>query len=181
MDAPPTQVTRAATSPDGIHFQARPDILGLSYWRGFHWRDRHYGLAMPGVFYRSRDPLTGYEEGPTLFPPTMRHAAVQVAGNTLRVFWTNVGDAPERVLLSTVALAGDWSRWVASAPVPVLEPEMTYEGADLPLVPSERGVIHSPARQLRDPCIFEDAGGVWLFYVVAGEQGIAVAELTDLL
>lgn len=176
---PPTQVTRAATSRDGVRFQAREEVLGLSYWRGFRWRDHYYGLAMPGTFSRSRDPHTGYAEGPTLFPPTMRHAAVQVVSDTLRVFWTNVGDAPERILLSTVALTDDWSTWKASAPVPVLEPETAYEGAHLPLAPSERGVIYTPARQLRDPCIFEDEGRVWLFYVVAGEQGIAVAERTD--
>lgn len=77
------------------------------------------------------------------------------------------------------ALTDDWSTWEASASVPVLEPETAYEGAHLPLAPSERGVILTPVRELRDPCIFEEAGRTWLFYVVAGEQGIAVAELTE--
>ena len=177
MDTPPTQVTRAATSRDGIHFHLHEEILGESYWRGFRWRDHSYGLVMPGTFYRSADPLTGYERGPTLFPPTMRHAAVQLVGDTLHIFWTNVGDTPERILMSTVNLTDDWFAWTASAPKLVLAPETAYEGAQLPLLPSQRGAILTPARQLRDPCILEDEGRTWLFYVVAGEQGIAVAEL----
>lgn len=173
---PPQQLTRVALSTDGLHFTAREEVLGISYWRGFTWGGWHYGLAMPGVFYRSRDPLSGYEEGPTLFTPDMRHSAVQLVGDTLRVFYTNVGDCPERILLSEIALTGDWSSWTASDPVTVLEPELSYEGADLPLVPSVRGAIHEPVRQLRDPCIFEEGGRSWLLYAVAGEHGIAIAE-----
>ena len=32
-------------------------------------------------------------------------------------------------------------------------------------------------QQLRDPCIFEENGHTYLFYTVAGEMGIAMAEL----
>ena len=32
-------------------------------------------------------------------------------------------------------------------------------------------------RQLRDPALLEDDGRVFLFYAVAGEMGIALAEL----
>lgn len=178
LPTPPHQFTRVALSADGLHFTARADILGVSYWRGFQWRDFYYGLAMPGVFYRSRDPLSGYEEGPTLFTPDMRHAAVHLSGDTLRVFYTNAGDCPERILLSEIALTDDWHAWRATAPVTVLAPETAYEGADRPLAPSVRGAIHEPARQLRDPYIFADDGQTWLFYAVAGERGIAVAALT---
>ncbi len=108
----------------------------------------------------------------------MRHAAVQRAGDTLRVFYTNAGDCPERILVSEVALHDDWHAWVAGPPATVLEPELAYEGVDRPLMPSERGAVHEPVRQLRDPCIFEEGGRTWLLYAVAGEQGIAIAELT---
>jgi hypothetical protein len=53
-----------------------------------------------------------------------------------------------------------------------------YECPTLPNVASVAGDIEGPARQMRDPAIFEDAGRVWLFYTVCGEQGIAAAELT---
>jgi len=177
LPEPPHQFTRVALSTDGLHFAAREEILGVSYWRGFAWRAWHYGLAMPGIFYRSRDPLSGYERGPTLFTSTMRHSAVQLAGDTLRVFYTNAGDCPERILLTEIALTDDWSSWTTSPPVTVLEPTTSYEGADQPLLPSARGSIHEPARQLRDPCIYVEDGRTWLLYAVAGEQGIAIAEL----
>jgi len=33
--------------------------------------------------------------------------------------------------------------------------------------------------QLRDPAIFEEDGRVWLLYAIAGESGIALAELHE--
>jgi hypothetical protein len=135
-------------------------------------------LAMPGVFYRSRDGLSGFAEGPTLFTPDMRHAALTLDGPILSVFYTNVGDCPERILLSTIDLTLDWRSWVASAPVVVLEPECDYEGGHLPHVPSVRGLASEPVCQLRDPAIFREHGRTYLLYSVAGERGIAMAELT---
>lgn len=175
----PHQFTCVALSPDGLRFTAREEILGISYWRGFAWRGWQYGMTMPGNFYRSRDPLSGYEQGPTLFTPNMRHAALHLVGDTLRVYYTNAGDCPERILRSDIALTDDWHAWSATEPITVLAPETGYEGGNLPLLAPERGSIHEPARQLRDPCIFVEDGRTWLFYAVAGEQGIAVAELHD--
>ena len=34
-----------------------------------------------------------------------------------------------------------------------------------------------PANQLRDPAIYEEDGRVYLLYAVAGERGIALAEV----
>jgi len=57
---------------------------------------------------------------------------------------------------------------------------MEWEGALLPNEPSQFGAINVPVNQLRDPCIFEDSdGGSYLLYVVAGENGIAIASLND--
>lgn len=179
LPEPPHQFTRVALSTDGLHFTAREEILGVSYWRGFVWRGWHYGLAMPGILYRSRDPLGGYEQGPTLFTPEVRHSAVQLVGERLRVFYTNAGDCPERIFVSEIALGDDWLAWTATPPVTLLAPELEYEGVNRPLVPSERGSIHEPAHQLRDPCIFEEDGRTWLLYAVAGEHGIAIAELVS--
>jgi hypothetical protein len=179
LPEPPRQYTRLAISSDGLHFTVRPEILGTSYWRVFEWGGYHYALAMPGKFYRSRDGLTGFELGPTLFTPDMRHAALKLEGDRLKVFYSNARDCPERILLSTIELRPDWREWQNSEPVTVLGPEMEYEGANLPLVPSARGAIHEPARQLRDPCIFEEEGKTYLLYSVAGEYGIAIAELIE--
>lgn len=176
---PPQQRSRVALSTDGLHFAARDEFLGVSYFRVFRWQGWHYALAMPGIIYRSRDGLTGFEEGPTLFTPAMRHSAVRVRRGHLEVFYTSAGDCPERILLSTIDLTGDWLHWRATAPVTVLAPELDYEGANLPLEPSERGSIHEPARQLRDPALFTEEDRTYLLYAVAGEHGIAIADLTD--
>jgi hypothetical protein len=117
-------------------------------------------------------------QGPTLFTRHMRHTALKLDGHLLSVFYTNAGDCPERILLSTIDLTPDWRNWVASAPVVVLEPELDYEGGNLPRVPSIRGLASEPVCQLRDPAIFRENGHTYLLYSVAGEHGIAMAELT---
>src|ERR1700736_3516751 len=101
-----------------------------------------YALAMPEQFYRSKDGLHGFEPGPVLFNPNMRHSAVSKRGNELLVFWTQVGEAPERILLSRIDISGDWTGWKDSAPIEVLRPERSWEGADAPLTPSVRSTAH---------------------------------------
>jgi len=178
LEAVGHQVTRRATSVDGLHFAAQPDVLGPSYFRCFRHDGWWYCLAMPGRFLRSRDGRTAFESGPTLFCPSMRHSAVRLIGDVLEVFWTRVGDAPERILRSTVELGRDWHTWSASESVEVLRPERPWEGVHEPLTPSRRGAITVAANQLRDPCVFEEEGRMFLLYAVAGESGIGIAELT---
>lgn len=172
-----SQVTRVATSTDGIRFTGRPEILGRPYFRAFEHEGWVYALAMPGFLYRSRDGLTGFEEGPRLFNPDMRHSALLKRDDTLYVFYTRRGDAPERVLLAMIDLSGPWTEWSESEPVEVLRPERSWEGADLPVEPSQGGSVNVPVNQLRDPAIFEEDGRVYLLYSVAGERGIALARV----
>ena len=172
------QVTRVATSSDGIHFVARPEILGRTYFRTFVHQGYTYAMAMPGQFYRSKDALSGFEQGPLLFNPNMRHSALLRRGNTLFVFWTQVGEAPETILLSTIDVSGDWVKWSDSPGVEVLRPARAWEGAEAPLSPSLRSTAYGHVNQLRDPAVFEEDGRVYLLYAVAGESGIAIAEVT---
>jgi hypothetical protein len=173
------QLSRVATSADGIHFDARPEPLGRTYMRAFQHDGFTYIMSMPGQFYRSRDPLGGFEEGPRLFNPNMRHAALLKRDETLYVFWTQVGDVPEFIKVSTVDLSGDWTQWSETAGVEVLRPVFDWEGADAPLVPSVRSTAYGHVNQLRDPAIYEDreSGRIYLLYAVAGESGIAIAEV----
>ncbi|MCY3821019.1 MAG: hypothetical protein OXH52_16965 [Gammaproteobacteria bacterium] len=177
LEGPGHQVSRVATSRDGIHFEARPEVLGRSYMRVFQHDGMTYAMAMPGRFYRSRDGFTGFEEGPLLFNASMRHAALLKRGPTLYVFWTQVGDAPERILLSTVDLTEDWKRWKDAGAREVLRPERVWEGARAPVEPSVRGPVYSQVNQLRDPAIYVEGDRVFLLYAVAGESGIALAEV----
>ena len=173
------QRTKVAVSRDGLHFEASSESLGQPYFRVFQWQGYHYAVGMPGVFYRSKDGLTGFKQGPTLFKDNMRHTVLAIEGDTLKVFYTNTADSPERIFLSTIDIGGDWSHWKASDPVLALEPEMEYEGADLQPTPSARGAVLERVRQLRDPGIYRENGKTYLLYSVAGEQGIAIATIEE--
>ena len=76
------QLTKVAESTDGVDFVGRPEVIARPPARPPVRAFRHGGLvhalAMPGVLYRSADGLTGFERGPTLFVPQMRHSAVVV-------------------------------------------------------------------------------------------------------
>lgn len=176
---PPQQATCAALSPDGLAFTARPEDLGAFYWRVFVYDGWYYTLEMPGLFRRSRDPLGGFVAGPQLFTVDMRHSAVLLDGDTLRVFWSNAHDCPEQILTCTIDLRPDWLAWQATPPEPCLRPELPWEGANLPLEPSRRGGVTAPARQLRDPAVFREDGRAYLLYSVAGESGIGIAEIVE--
>ena len=132
---------------------------------------------MPGYFYRSLNGLNDFERGPILFSGKMRHSALRVVDNQLQVYWTQVGDSPERILLSFIDLTENWSTWKTSAPTEILRPEKDWEGGNLEAVPSVRGPVDEPACQLRDPAIYEENNKVYMLYSVAGERGIAIAEL----
>ncbi|MEM7101232.1 MAG: hypothetical protein AAF541_23420 [Pseudomonadota bacterium] len=172
-----TQLTRVAISTDGINFDALPAILGNTYFRGFYWAGKYYGLAMPGQFYRADDPIGPFESGPLLFNPNMRHCAVLVKDHWLWVFWTQVGDQPEHIKLSRVDLSQPWTDWQVVDTHEILRPERDYEGANAPLESSVRSTAYGQVNQLRDPAVFVEGDDIYLLYAVAGESGIALASL----
>lgn len=177
LERPGHQVSRVALSANGIDFTARPEVIGRSYMRVFPHHGMTYALAMPGVLSRSADGLSGFETGPTLFNPNMRHAAVLKRNGALWVFWTEVGDAPERIKLSRIALGRNWTEWRDDPVVEVMRPERPWEGADAPAVPSVRSTAYGLVNQLRDPAVYEEDGATYLLYAVGGESGIGIAQV----
>ncbi len=175
-----SQTTRLALSEDGLRFEVRPEVLGPAYFRVFRHGRRHYAHADRNRLFRSADGLGGFEAGPTIFDPATRHAALLVRGDRLHVFWTRIGDAPERILHARVALRAEWADWRLTEARELLRPEHSWEGAALALRPSMRGASDAPANQLRDPCVFEEGGRTWLLYAAAGEAAIGLAELEGL-
>jgi len=178
-----SQFTQSATSNDGLHFAAQPPITRTSYLRVWRRDGALFGMGRLGQLWRSTDALSAFEPGPNPFrggayANRVRHVALVQRGSLMYVFFTAIGDAPERILMSTISQSGDWSTWTLSAPVEVLQPEAPYECPTLPNAPSEAGDVKVPVRQLRDPAIFEENGRTLLFYSFCGEQGIAAAELT---
>jgi len=178
LEAPGRQVTRVATSTDGINFTTEPSIVvERSYLRVFEHRGTTYGMAMPGQLYRSIDGFAEFEAGPLIFNPHMRHFAMLTQGDTLHVFWSQVGDAPESILVSTIDLSQPFEAWTDHAAQAVLRPERPWEGAEEPVEPSLRSVAYGRVNQLRDPAIYEEDGRAYLLYAVGGEAGIGIAEL----
>lgn len=177
------QHTFLATSRDGLRFAADTLPLGPAYFRVFRWGGYYYTVVRAGALLRSRDPGAPFEPGPTLIGADsgrlLRHAAVEVRGDLLRIYYSRIGDRPERILLSEARLAPDWSQWRASKPVTLLSPERDYEGGDRPLEVSRPDEAPGRVRQLRDPAIFRESGRTYLIYSIAGESGLALAELRE--
>ena len=191
------QKSFAATSPDGLDFngQIEPNVLGRSYFRVWQWCGRRYAFGNRGTLYRApieptdaenaweecpRNPLQRClrdRDGETV---EVRHCTVDLRGDTLTVYFTAVGHAPERILKTRISLTDDWHEWRATDVEEVLRPAMDYEGIEFPVQPSQTG-SKIEARQLRDPCFFRDADGrEYLIYAVAGEMALAGAELQSL-
>lgn len=175
------QVTFRAVSRDGIAFTADRTVLGPSYFRVWQWDGHFYAISTMGRVSRSRDGVGPFEPGSSPFPISktshVRHSAVMLDGDVLTVFFSRIGDSPESILAATMRLSGDWKEWRASEPVPILKPETEYEGVDLPVEPSASGAAKTRLRQLRDPAVYREGKRTWLLYSVAGESGIALAEL----
>jgi len=177
------QYSFMATSSNGIDFKAENEVLGYSYFRVFKWKDYWYSISRSGQLARSKDGAHNFEAGPNPFSKIqtktnyLRHAAVKLVGDTLYVFYSKIGDTPERIVFSKINLTSNWNNWTPTAPETVAEPEKVYEGADLPLTASQGGLYYGKVRQLRDPYVFEDNNKWYLLYTTAGENAIAIGEL----
>lgn len=178
-----------ALSPDGLKFAAGSEILGQPYFRVFQHDGWWYAMAKGGVLYRSKDGLRGFEQGHNPFaPPDLsngdlnqprpRHVAVLPEAGALRVCFSRIADAPERIFCGQIRLSVDWREWRVTPPLEVLRPERDWEGAALPILASAAGEARGRENALRDPDLFVDTNGRrYLLYSVAGENGLAIAEL----
>jgi len=176
------QYTQVADSADGLAFRLHPAITRQTYLRVFRHRDEFYGMARLGQLLRAKDPLESFELGDSPFRDSpyagrVRHVALLEDRGLLSVFFSAIGDAPERILHTTIDLSGDWRQWTIGEVSVVLTPQASYECLDLANEPSEVGEIDHPARQLRDPAVFREDGKTYLFYTFCGEQGVAGAEV----
>jgi len=174
------QSTRVALSKDGLNFSAREEVLATSYLRLFKQDDWYYALTMPAQLYRSRDGISAFEKGPRLTDAPIRHHALLRHQQRWYLFWTRVGDQPERILVSSLQTDTDWKNWRLDNTHDVHRARQDWEGADLPASASQYGAIMQRANQLRDPAIYQEDGRIYLLYAIAGEQGIAIGELSTL-
>ena len=184
------QRTGVAVSGNGRDFQVLAGNLGRSYFRVFRYKEYYYAIDGSGVLNRAKSPIKGWAQRQKRLidrktiddqyglrtKVRIRHSAVLLHNDYLLLFYSMKEDAPERIYLVSVELTDDWEEWIASRPIEVLRPELDYEGAHYPIRPSNKGRAIN-VHQLRDPCIFQEHGATYLFYSIAGESGIAMAEL----
>jgi hypothetical protein len=202
------QESFVVTSDFGLDFDGRvePVILGFFYFRVFKYDNNLYVVAKGGYLYKAPDandpwtPPPGFdfhnrlwlERADTPFQTDidndanlvdgqyLRHNALRRIGETLQVFYTRIGDSPERIMMSTIDLSvGDYDVWDPTyPPEEILEAELEWEGGNIPPSPSSSGAAPENVNQLRDPCIFKDIDGMlYLFYSGCGEDAIGIAKL----
>ena len=188
------QWTFAAISQNGTDFLKIIDKpLAPFYLRVIFFEGYFYGISKGGNIWRSIDGLTKFEPGGNIFdedsvkdlwknePGSIRHVALSRKEKNLHIFYSKIGDAPERILKGNVSLNNcDWINWKMENEKEVLKPETLFEGAALPLINSRSGPSLRPENGLRDPYILQHESKNYLFYTVSGEQGIAVCELGSL-
>ena len=174
------QMSKVATSIDGLQFTPESTYITTPYLRVFPYRDDYYGLAMPGFMYRSTDGLSNFQvRNRWFFDTAVRHSGLYLEGDNLYIFYSRVGDEPERILYTTIDMSSsDWNDWQVSDSKELLRPTLAWEGVNEPVVPSMRGEMGIMVNQLRDPYVFKDVDGqLYLLYTGAGEQGIGIAKL----
>jgi len=183
------QVTRVAVSKDGIFFSVKEAILGPPYFRAFEYNNWIYAICWGGEIWRSKDWCSPFEKGPLILPfdnkninlPSCRHGEVFLRDSVLHIFFSNIGDKPEKILHTKIDIVSDWKDWKVSLINTIIEPKLAWEGGNLPLSKSVIGAAETRVRELRDPCVFEDFDEqVYLFYSGSGERGIGVVKLFDI-
>jgi len=159
------QMTKVAQSKDGLDFQPNEEILGLPYMRTFTHRGKFYGIS-------NFTPRRKW-----LYDTKVRHCGLYKSKDVLYIFYSRVGDQPERILCSVMDISSDWNNWKASKPIEVIQPTSTWEGALEPLIPSVRGEAEVMVHQLRDPYIYTEGYSTYLLYTGGGEQNIGIKKI----
>ena len=178
LDASGEQVTRHATSTDGLNWAFTDLMIPDTYLRIFRWRGETFAMARCSRFWRLG--ANGWEAGHIGIDPAVRHVAVLVRRDRLHVLFTRIGDAPEHLLHASIPLDRDWKDWKPDAPAqPILYPEHRWEGAGEPLRRSLIGAVGFE-NALRDPCLFLHTGKVWLIYAGGGEHALGLATVDGL-
>jgi len=174
-----SQTTRLAASDNGLQFREAGDVKAPCYLRVVSWQDRLIGVAWGGELFTSLEWGAPFERGPSLLErpngPDMlaRHPFIVLRGPEMHVFYSLIGDQPERIWHARVHLSENWQDWSLGSPKVILSPELAWEGANLPVTASSVGAADSLEHALRDPFVLGDL----LFYVGGGENGIGIAEI----
>jgi len=182
------QKTLAAISKNGLLFEVRAGpVLGKAYFKAIQWRQQWVGIASDGRLYGSPDGIKPYipiDNAPCIVDKlpkpnaSLRHCALRGGTNWIEIYYTLIGDCPERVWRCRISVTDD-GKWVYGPHEIILEPKYWWEGAELPKVASKKGMALAMENGVRDPAIVELEANAFITYAVAGEAGIGVALLEE--
>jgi hypothetical protein len=170
------QKTFLADSKDGVSFQKLlPRPMGPFYMRSFVHDGVDYGIAKNKNVDSVIGTLKGCEFNEMFnLLPGSRHCATLVEDDNLHIAYSIVGEAPERIYICKIKLGDEWE---VVSNYELLRPTECYEGADCEPAPSKYGRTWKRENQLRDPYFYKEGDDIYLYYSIAGENGIAVAKL----
>jgi hypothetical protein len=182
------QFSYLALSTDGLSFVACIYPVAPSYLRVVRYQESWLGMSKGARMYRSLDGISNFKpidcsiyensaDTDLNRPGNVRHVALALRDNLLKVFFTRIGDAPESIYFGNIDLSRATLMWHIEDEELLLSPETEYEGVKFPIRKSQAGQATQPQRGIRDPAYFYEAGRSYVLYSVAGEQGIAIAEL----
>ena len=184
------QWTFLATSNNGlVYSQYSSSPLAPFYLRVIHYNNLFYGMSKGGNIWFSESGLDCFSPLHNPFnrlldheiwhnsAGSVRHVALYRLDKILYIFFSKIGDSPEKILCGTINLSVPQEEWQGTNIITVAKPEMEYEGAHIQGKPSKAGTAHKEENALRDPFIFEDNNKLYMFYCVKGECGIALSEL----
>jgi len=185
------QKTFLSKSRDGINFELVEDKFNLPfYFRHVITETKTFAVTKGGNLYvNTISPIanawralnnvnTGKSNEEVMHNNfgSIRHSSLIYYMKTLIMFYTRIGDAPERIYAAKLE-KNKKGLWLLSKEFEVTRPEFNFEGVNLKIEASMPGPSLQEENALRDPYVLQDGGDYYLFYACAGERGIAVGKL----
>lgn len=185
------QQTFLSKSNDGINFELVGDSLDLPfYFRHVITETKTFAVTKGGNMYvNSISPIisawralnninSGNSNEEVMHNKfgSIRHVSLIYYMKTLIVFYTKIGDAPERIYAAKIE-ENEKGLWLISKEFEITRPELNFEGVNLNITASVSGPSLQEENSLRDPYVLQDGENYYIFYACAGESGIAVGKL----
>lgn len=198
------QPTLLYTSSDGLKWQrfsgTNTSNQTYIFWNKFYASTPVYN-PQDGFYYtmariadehgtilcRSPSLAGPFEEGPVI-GLGLRHFDTILIEGIIYVFYSMMGDRPERLLLASIdtTMTTNWTNWKLLPGPRILQPKYSYEHGNEAVASTKEGPA-SIRHEVRDPRFLlhsketansHDGFSGLLFYVVQGEKGIAMANIT---
>lgn len=185
------QFTFLYSSRDGLNFfpeKLQPKIP--FYFRMIQLEDKFLAVTKGGDFFLNQN--RSFTEGWTFvgnpfqtetvldryhnYVGAIRHACFFQFKDNILLFYSVIGDAPERIFASNLTIKAN-SKIIIENKFEVIRPTEEFEGASQELRPSSSGPAVTFENALRDPFVLKYDNSAFLYYSFGGETGLAVTQL----